>query len=374
LFLTSASHAALSHTAAVQGLAFDRAVDWLADLALLDAQRDDIHNPPRYELHPLVRAFSRVKLAERPWFEAEARARWVEWYRQLAEQVGFCWDDLGRLEQLDPEHETLQEAITWTFEHGRYADTIALIEGVRYYYNVRGLWDERLTIHLMRAEAARRIGDRADEALALAYHVEIRSKQGGIDEAAGVLERLQELGQATDLPDMVVFELQHALALYARAHGDLATAERIWRQLLALSARIGGQPYVVNRRWLAVCSYQQGQLAEAQRLFRESLRDAAQIGDQRSVMGNTLRLAAIDLDQGHLADAEAALAACRPLAEQFQDRRRLGEFYRLSARLHSLRGDHPAARAALASAIDLFERLGMRRELAEARAALEQLS
>jgi tetratricopeptide (TPR) repeat protein len=373
LFATSASHAALGIAADAGGLAFDRAVDLLADLSLLDVQQLSISSHPRYALHPLVRAFARGKLAEQPQFEAEARERWAAWYCQLAAQVGFCWDDLRRLELLDPEHETLHEAITWTFENRQYARTIELIEGVRYYYNVRGLWDERMSINLLRAEAARRIGDRANEAMALAHHLEIRSKQGSMDEAAICHAQLEAVAQSPGLPDEVVFEVQHALALYARARRDLAAAEQLWRQLLGLSGRLGGQKYVVNRRWLATCRYQQGDMEEAQQLYRESLRDAIQIGDQRSVIGNTLRLAGIDLNQGDVEGAASALAECRTTAEHLQDRRRLAEFHRLSARMHTMRGDHPAAREALAAASDLFERLGMRRELDEVREEYEQL-
>lgn len=373
LFPSSASYAALSATADVHSFAFDRAVDRLADLALLDVQQVSLHNLPRYALHPLVRAFAQVKLGERGRFETGARGRWVEWYRQLASQVGFCWDDLRRLEQLDSEHETLHAAIRWTFENQRYADALHLIEGIRYYYNVRGLWDERLTINLMRADAARQLGDHGNEVLALAHHVEVRSKQGNIDEATSYLARLEAIAQAPDLPAEVVFEVQHALALYARARGELTTARQIWQQLLELSTQLGGQKYTVNRRWLATCLYQQGELAEAQRLFRESLEDSSRIGDQRSVIGNTLKLVAIDLDRGNTAGVEAALADCRAMAEQLQDRRRLGEVHRLSARLHTLRGDHAAARVDLVAAIDLFERLGMRRELEEARGTLDQL-
>jgi len=374
LFPASASHDALSITASIGALAFDRAADILADLSLFDVQQVSIRSHPRYALHPLVRAFAREKLAEQPGFEADARERWVEWCCELAEQVGFCWNDLHRLDQLDAEHETLYAAITWTFAQQQYAKTIALIEGVRYYYNVRGLWDDRLTINLLRAEAAQRIGDRSNEALALAHHVEIRSKQGNMDEAARYYAQLGTLAALANLPDAVVFEIQHALALYARACGDLATAEQLWRDLLGLSSRLGGQNYVVNRRWLATCRYQQGDLAEARQLYGESLQDAIQIGDQRSVVGNMLKLAAIDLDQGNIASAEAALAECRATAEHLQDRRRLGELHRLSARLHIFRGDHLAARADLAVAIDLFERMGMHRELDEARAAIDQVA
>jgi hypothetical protein len=373
LFPASASHAALGATAGAQEADFDRAVNLLADLSLIDVQHVHMQSWPRYALHPLVRAFARNKLGEDAAFEDGARERWVGWYCQLAAQVGFRWDDLGRLEALDPEHETMYEAILWSFQNQRYAATIQLIEGVRYYYNVRGLWDDRLSINLLRADAARRIGDRSNEALALAHHLEIRSKQARMDEAARYHAQLETIAGSPGLPDDTVFEIQHAMALYARARGDLVAAEGIWRRLLVLSARLGGQKYIVNRRWLATCLQQQGDIAAAQQLYRESLQDAIQIGDQRSAVGNSLKLAAIDLDLGNLADAEATLEQCRATAEQFQDRRRLGELQGLVARLHILRGDGPAAYAALVSASDLFERLGMRRELAEAQAGIAQL-
>jgi hypothetical protein len=373
LFPASASHAALATIANVSSLAFDVAADKLADLALIDPQRVSVHGHPRYALHPLVRAFAQEKLTGLAAFDAAARKRWLEWCSQLAAQVGFCWDDLQRLELLDQEHDTIHAAIMWAVQNQQYTTVIELIEGVRYYYNVRGLWDARLTINHIRADAARRIGDLSNQALALAHHIEIRSKQGMLDEAAAYYRQLETVESATALSDDVRFEVQHARALYARARGDLPAAEQIWRQLLELSIALGGQKYVVNRRWLATCLHQQGEVAEAQQLFRASLQDAIQIGDQRSAIGNMLKLIAIDLDQGNVAGVETQLAECRSVAEQLQDRRRLAEIHRLSARLQSMRGDHPAAGADLALAIDMFERLGMRRELAEARAEAAQL-
>src|SRR5262249_19543931 len=161
---------------------------------------------PRYALHPLVRAFATSKLAEQPDFEAKARERWARWYCGLAAQVGFCWDDLGKLERLDPEPETIHAVLMWAFEHGGYADTVTLVEGVRYYYNVRGLWDDRLTINLMRAEAARQLGAASEEALALAHHIEVRSKQGQLAEAATHLARLDTLAAGEHFANDVAFE------------------------------------------------------------------------------------------------------------------------------------------------------------------------
>ncbi len=76
-FPTSASSEALATTADVQGFAFERAVERLNDLALIDEQRIDLAGTPRYTLHPLVRAFARAQLATQQDFGRKARARWV---------------------------------------------------------------------------------------------------------------------------------------------------------------------------------------------------------------------------------------------------------------------------------------------------------
>ena len=69
--------------------------------------------PPRYNAHPLVRAFARARLAERPAEEAALRVHWLAWATFLAGQVGFCWSDLSRLDLLDADHPTVQAALKW---------------------------------------------------------------------------------------------------------------------------------------------------------------------------------------------------------------------------------------------------------------------
>ncbi len=373
LFPSSAGGEALAATAGVAGSACGQAVERLAALALLDILRSDLDRAPRYGLHPLVRAFAAAQLAAQPKLAEALRARWLEWYVRFTEQVGFCWSDLDRLTRLDPEHETAAAALEWAVQQGHDAATIALVEGVRYYYNVRGLWDDRLTINEQRAQAAHRLGNHSEEVLALAQHVEVRSKQGALDEAAAYLQRMRASADGAVLSDDARFECQHAEALYARAGGNLAEAEQIWRALLAFSARLGGQQYVVNRRWLATALLEQGRVAEAQQLYRDSLADARAIHDLRSVTGNTLKLAAIDLAQGDLESAAAALAECAARARQYDDRRRLAEAQRLAGQLYTRQGSPAAGRAAFADAVDHFTRLGMRRERDQAQAELSLL-
>lgn len=370
LFPTSAAEDALVYTADLPEPAFHRAVERLTDLSLLDVERADLLAPPRYAAHPLVRAFVVAKLAAHPEAATSLRRRWVAWCANLADSVAFCWYDLDRLDALDPEHETVQTALEWAASQGYDRETLRLCEGVRYYYNVRGFWDERrMANYSLRADAARRLGDSSELVLALTQRAEVLSKQATLAEAIDLLAQAAAAGVA--LSSDAAFELGHARGLLAYAQGDLPGAEARWRELLALSSTLDAQKYVINRRWLATCLLDQNRVAEAEALYRESLADARQANDTRSVIGNTLKLAAIDLGRGALAAAETALTECRAAATRHNDRRRLAECHQLMAQLRAAQGDGEGAWRELETAADLFVRMGMRREAQAAMARLD---
>jgi len=233
---------------------------------------------------------------------------------------------------------------------------------VRYYYNVRGLWDERrLRNYAYRVAAARQLADRSELVLALAQRAEVLCKQDTLDEAATWLAQAEQAAAEASLHTDAAFELCHARGLLAYTRGDLRAAETYWRELLPFAATLDPQKHIINRRWLATCLLDQGRVEEAIGLYRESLEDARRANDTRSVTGNTLKLAAIDLARGDLAAAEASLAECRKAATRYDDRRRLAECYHLTAKLRRAQGDTETWRAELERAIDLFERMGMQR-------------
>src|SRR5262249_30057625 len=146
-FPNNASGEALSATADVQGFAFTRAVERLTDLALLDVQQVDLSIPPRYALHPLVRAFAGARIAENNTdFERSARTRWVNWYVGHVSKARAAWNDLSRLAVLDPEYEAIQAVTEWSLHNQYYAETIQIAKDSDYYYHVRGLWNEKLKV------------------------------------------------------------------------------------------------------------------------------------------------------------------------------------------------------------------------------------
>ncbi|NTU84706.1 MAG: hypothetical protein HGA45_35970, partial [Chloroflexales bacterium] len=139
LFPGSAVAEALAYCADLSAAAFARSAKQLSDLSLIDGERDDLRAAPRYNAHALVRAYAQARAELLP--EPEhglLRERWLKWCSDTALAVGFCWDDLDRLDALDHEHQAVQAAIAWAAERRHDEAVLMLGEGVRYYYNVRG--------------------------------------------------------------------------------------------------------------------------------------------------------------------------------------------------------------------------------------------
>lgn len=372
-FPASVSAEALAATADVQGFAYDRVIERLADLALLDIQQADVSSMARYTLHPLVSAFARARLVEQVGFEAGARDRWVNWYSSFASKLDSCWEDLSRVEILTPEEETAFAVIEWVSKNQLYAPLFQIAPSIGHYYHVKGYWDRRKAINLMCIEAAHISGNIAEEVRSLAYHVQLLSKQACKSEAEPYIRHMCEIAQGISLPKTIFHSFQHAIGLYNLISDNLDEAQKAWQTSLEYVGQLSVHDYAIDRRWLALCLYRKGMVTESRKLFLESLRDATDHKLHRTVIFSELNLATIHLDQGELQEAATALSVSIDQAYQYQDRENIAYIRRHYARLHTLRGDLPAARASLAEAIDLFERLGMRRELAEAREELARL-
>lgn len=374
LFPTTVSGDALAAAANIHGFRFDSAVERLTDLALLDVQQTDLHVPARYALHPLVRAFAKARLIEQEWFEKEARARATQWYIQLTSRVGLCWEDVKKLELLDPERIAVHEIIELCFQNAQYSETIQLVRGAFYYFHVRALWGIQPPIHLMAAEAASKQGDLAEEVYQLSMHIQDLGMQGNIAEADLYLAKLARLQSPLDLPGDILANCQLAVLFRSIADNKFKDAEEACRCILSLKSQISDiHLYIAGKHWLATCLYRQGLLEQAEQVFQEALADASQYGYQRSVVYCQINLATIALEKEMLETAEQLLKNSDKKAHEYHDRRYIAIIQRTFARLYCIRGNYAQALRAFENAIDLFTRMGMLREQAEAKEGLAQL-
>lgn len=374
-FPTSAGSEALGASADVSGYALSRAVERLADMALLDVHQADMHSAPRYSLHPLVRAFALAKLALQPLFAQESRERWVAWYIARTEEVGYCPDDLGRLRLIDHEYDTILLVMQVVLKQRRFIDVIRLGRGAMYCFYVRGVWDKWFLSNQMRLAAAQEVSDHIEEIHAVAYQIQMLSRQGHIAEAAIFQPMLHQLIADQELPEETYFLVYHCMGAYYLATDELPAAQRAWEALLERPGRLSRYRRIAAQQWLGLCLYYQGHRETAASLFQQSLDEAIQQGYGRYILFNRLRLAAVAMDNQDLQEAANQLHESELIGRAHGDREQLAFTQRMVARLHALQGDQTSARQALNEAIDLFERLGLRRELRESqqeRAALDE--
>jgi transcriptional regulator with XRE-family HTH domain/tetratricopeptide (TPR) repeat protein len=370
LFPVSASEAALSAVSAVQGFAFGRAAERLGELSLLDMSRPNIQSTPRYSLHPLVRAFASAHLKEHSGFEQQARQHWVALCLGWAAEGRQARYDLTKLKIVEMEEATMEAAIQWCYDNDRYPEINQLVDGMGYYYHVRGMWDKKLIIHPLAVESAHRHQDRLEEIGGLAKLVQVLSRQANWKEADHYRPRMQALVAAGPIPDENLIDYLSTESFYWLAQENIPQIEQIWQQHGHLANSANGH---MVRSWLADCLLAQRKWDEAEALLRISLNEVTEKKIQRGIIAIRIKLIAIYLEQNKLAESAAALETISQLASENLDRQYMAFIQSYYARLYSLQNDLPAARDAYTQAIDLFERLGMRRELKKVRASLEAI-
>jgi len=318
----------------------------------------------------LVRAFASARLQEHSGFELQARQRWVTACLQWAEAVKQARYDLGKLKIVEMEEATMEAAIQWCYENDCYPEITSLVDGMGYYYHVRGMWDKKLITHPLAAEIARRHQDRLEELNALSKHVQVLSRQANWKEADRYRPRMRALVAEGPLPDENLIDYLSTESFYWLAQEKISQIEQIWHQNTHLANVNSGH---MVRSWLADCLLARCEWRQAEQLLRVSLNEVTEKNIQRGIIAIRIKLIAIYLEQGRLEEAAVALQAISQLASENLDRQYMAFIQSYYARLYALKNEIVAAKAAYIQAIDLFERLGMRRELKKVRVGLELL-
>ena len=187
-FPASASGEALGATADVQRFAFDRAVERLADLALLDVQQADLSSLPRYTLHPLVRAFAGAKMmTEYQRLATEAREQWVRWYSTLAIRA----EDPVNFPALQFEADNLVSVIQWLTGNGRMADAVEVFHRARHLLFAEGRWEALLRIADEIAVWAEASGEPEALDVIIDFPINIFRQQKAFAQGQAWLDRIQ---------------------------------------------------------------------------------------------------------------------------------------------------------------------------------------
>jgi tetratricopeptide (TPR) repeat protein/transcriptional regulator with XRE-family HTH domain len=339
--------------------------------------------PGRYRMHDLIREHARALASRLDSGDDRQQATWrlLDYYQQsaaraqdlLARQArGVPAPAAGTVPAAVPVLAGREQALAWARAErlsllacldqataaGQHARVIALTAALAGLLRHDGPWDEAVTRHATAVQAARQIGDRTGEALALTDLGDVRRLTGDF---AGAVRDLQEaLGIYRDLGDRPGEALALAnLGNTRRMAGDYPDAVRDLQEALDICRDLGDQPRRTNVLIIHGQALQAaGDYPAAAQDLREALdiyRDLGDRGGQASALINLGTGEWLTGDYpGAVRDLQEALGICRELGD------RLGQVNALTwlGVVRRLTGDYPGAARDLQEALSIGRDFG----------------
>ncbi len=312
----------------------------LVDKSLLRRAAND-----RYEMHELLRSYTRDRLRELDEHTA-IRARHLNFFLKMAETADpylRAGDQLVWLERLEREHDNFRTALKWSLDGGSISAGLRLAGALARFWYLRGHWmegrkwlDKILKVALKDDPAARvkalcGAGWLADEqgpdalfyqeGLALAREIDDRWSMAislrGLGVAALGNNELDQadllFNESLSLFTALRDQWGQAAALYnmgwlQNARGDTEGSAQLWEDGLRLFRDAGDRwGMAVTLNALSYLLRYAGDYSRATKLTKESLTLFRELGDKSGIANSLGRLATVALRRG---DYEQASDLC----------------------------------------------------------------
>ncbi len=351
----------------------------------------------RYRLHDLLREYARTRAAaDGPADNQAAIGRLLDYYlhtavaasRHIAWRTSIADPPLrGPAPACAPELGTEDEAVAWlgteranlhacagyAAAHGRLVHAVRIPVAMSGFLHIQGHWNEAVTLGQAALAAARTIGDRHGQALALEGLGEVQQRTGDYPAAAASLAQALQLsrdlgdrhGQAWALNQLGV--VQWLTGDYPAAAASLARALQLSRDLGDRS----GQAWALYD--LGVVQERTGDYPAAAASLTRALQLFRDLGDRYGQAWALNQLGVVQWRTGDYPAAAASLTRALQLSRDLGDRQ--GQAWALNQLgvVQRLTGDRPAATASLTRALQLFRDLGDRHGQAGASINLGEL-
>ncbi len=330
-FQTPARPPALAEALGKAQTEVESALERLTALSLVDEWGEG-----GYGLHPLTRAFVNAALRQErgledlslsPQARRAALRRWVDYAKKYGGDHKDAYRTFGRLEEAWPDLETAAAALREMSglpaalqdeEAARMLGELA--SALRTFLWFRGYWDERIRLAewAYRAaearEAWREAGWRAYDAAWIYYH---RGETEPAQAWAGRMAQAMERGGTR--PGLA--ESVRLQGLLAQQRGDLAEAERLYREALRAYRALedeASEATLLNN--LGEMARLRGDYRQAEASYRRALEIAEKRGNKEQQANFSGNLGLLALDEGRPEEArpwfEQSLALAREVGRQ----------------------------------------------------------
>ena len=351
----------------------------------------------RYRLHDLLREYARTRAAadgpadnqaaigrllDYYLHTAVAASRHIAWRTSIADPpprgpAPACAPELGTEDEavawLGTERANLHACAGYAAAHGRLVHAVRIPVAMSGFLHIQGHWNEAVTLGQAALAAARTIGDRHGQALALEGLGEVQQRTGDYPAAAASLAQALQLsrdlgdrhGQAWALNQLGV--VQWLTGDYPAAAASLARALQLFRDLGDRS----GQAWALYD--LGVVQQRTGDYPAAAASLTRALQLFRDLGDRYGQAWALNQLGVVQWRTGDYPAAAASLTRALQLFRDLGDRQ--GQAWALNQLgvVQRLTGDRPAATASLTRALQLFRDLGDRHGQAGASINLGEL-
>ena len=366
------------------------------------------NEPERYDMLPLTRGYVLAELKAHTEFEAEARSRWVSWYRIFVEKYGGKdgkeWQDFSEIEA---EWENLSEAIEWCIARELYEDVLYFWRQVKSYSYSRGRQRDRLIYWtvpmewedwLLQAAEARQDWSSAVEVMRdRAWKLTLKGRPKDLEDADTIFARAWDLRNYRELSAQVDLAICIAsLRIEQKQLQDALDWLKQGYELLEKGQGLGEQgdfsphhtlhttPYTPHTSSLPTLddkevmrfqirllhpegqiNYKSGEYNKAKIAFQKVLELAQSISWQRAQFLAKDWLGHIAIEEGDFDLAELLFLKSIDIAREKKDNCRIAFCKRGLARLEFERGNPPEACKRGREALAEFHNLGMTVEAEE---------
>lgn len=324
---------------------------------------DEQSGAPRYALLETVRQYGLDALqaaGELAWMHDRHRAYFLRRVEAMEPQLNGP-EQAAVFEELDQEHGNIRTVLAWSLGEGSSVETgLRMAKTLGVFWSQRGLWAEgRSWLERMLEQASNEPTALRSGAIGAARALVWQS--GDVAGAQALDEEWLALSRAVGDQPGVAYALR-GLASDAAERGDFAKAGKLLEESLAIFRELEstqGMRSVLNS--LGALAELQGEYDRAFTLYTEGLALSQKLCDPAGIANCTWNLGAAERNRGNLETAQKLFTTSLEMS------RELGNSWGVAASLHFLgvtaqaRGNHTRAWALLTESLPLYQQMGHRR-------------
>ncbi len=322
----------------------------------------------RYDRHPLLYGYTQEKLREHPEAQEETRAKHLDYFLALAEEVEpqlrgaeqALW-----LERLEAEHDNVRSALRYAEKSGKVQLGLRLVGALWWFWYVRGHLSEGrawLTNVLSASEPGEPTSERA---VALSGAGVLASFQGDYVSAQAFHEESLAIRRKLNSSQGIADSL-HNLAIVVRMRGDYAKARALTEESLAIRRALGNKSVIAaSLNNLGNIAALQGDYALAKTLYAESLALRQALGDERGVALLLNNLGLVTEQQGDNAAARVLFEKSLTIFRKLGSKQSLLEPLNNLGRVVRRQGDYTLAPSLFYESLTIGQEIDAKPDIAE---------